>query len=369
MPTPLHVPRVNNNDDTVSIVNLAVREGDFVKRGQVVGAVETDKAVVDIEAESDGYVLKIFGRQGETANVGSVLLWLGESADEAAPERAPAVTALTGASGTGRPTAKARAMLTELGIAAGEVPAAGDRLTVADIEKWLTAQGRPTQSSRPTVEHTADVTPDVAGAYQDLSPEAHGMMTTVQWHRDHAAPAYLEMEYDPAPWEKYAARYAAENKLMLPPLMPLMAFRLVDFAKATPHVNAAIVNNRRYQYAPINLGFTVQVGQTLYLTVVHGAQEMDTAGFIDAMGEVQRRAMTHKLRPSELSGTTVAFSSMARWNVSRHIPILPPHTGLIVAHAAPRGSGRAVLGASYDHRLLSGFDVIQVLQALAQPPV
>jgi hypothetical protein len=27
-----------------------------------------------------------------------------------------------------------------------------------------------------------------------------------------------------------------------------------------------------------------------------------------------------------------------------------------------------VLGASYDHRLLSGFDVVQVLQALAQPP-
>jgi hypothetical protein len=28
-----------------------------------------------------------------------------------------------------------------------------------------------------------------------------------------------------------------------------------------------------------------------------------------------------------------------------------------------------VLGATYDHRLLSGFDVVQVLQALAQPPL
>jgi hypothetical protein len=27
-----------------------------------------------------------------------------------------------------------------------------------------------------------------------------------------------------------------------------------------------------------------------------------------------------------------------------------------------------VLGASSDHRLLSGFDVVQVLQALAAPP-
>ena len=39
-----------------------------------------------------------------------------------------------------------------------------------------------------------------------------------------------------------------------------------------------------------------------------------------------------------------------------------------IAHSAARGSGKAVLGASYDHRLLSGFDVVQTLQAMAIPP-
>jgi pyruvate dehydrogenase E2 component (dihydrolipoamide acetyltransferase) len=43
-------------------------------------------------------------------------------------------------------------------------------------------------------------------------------------------------------------------------------------------------------------------------------------------------------------------------------------TSLIVAHAAPRAAGGAVLGASYDHRLLAGSDVAQLLQALAQRP-
>jgi pyruvate/2-oxoglutarate dehydrogenase complex dihydrolipoamide acyltransferase (E2) component len=102
---------------------------------------------------------------------------------------------------------------------------------------------------------------------------------------------------------------------------------------------------------------------------VRNTQEMDAARFIDALGEVQRHAMAHKLRPDEATGATLSFSSMARWNVSRHMPILPPQTSLMVAHAAPKDSGRAVLGASYDHRLLSGFDVLQVLQALSKPPV
>jgi pyruvate/2-oxoglutarate dehydrogenase complex dihydrolipoamide acyltransferase (E2) component len=95
---------------------------------------------------------------------------------------------------------------------------------------------------------------------------------------------------------------------------------------------------------------------------------MSAARFIDALGEVQRHAVAHKLGPSESSGATLSFSSMARWEVARHIPILPPYTGLIVAHAAQRAAGHAVLGASYDHRLLTGFDVVSVLRALAQPP-
>src|SRR5512137_211739 len=98
MPHPLYVPRVNNNDDQVTIVELAVKDGDFVSKGQIVGAVETDKAVLEVEADRDGYVLKVVPALKEQATVGSVLLWLGDAADEAVPvERGGALAA--GASG------------------------------------------------------------------------------------------------------------------------------------------------------------------------------------------------------------------------------------------------------------------------------
>jgi pyruvate/2-oxoglutarate dehydrogenase complex dihydrolipoamide acyltransferase (E2) component len=368
MPHPLHVPRVNNNDDLVTLVELAVREGDYVKRGQIVGAVETDKAVLEVEADSDGYVLKILGRLKAQAAVGSVLLWLGATADESVPNET--ATPAVASAASRRPTAGARARLKELGLRAEDIPAAGERLTEADIEAWLVSRGDavPRASAGPLSAPASERAPDVPGDFVDLSPEEHGMMTTVLWHRDQAAAGYIETEYDPALWEAYAKRYADENRLLLPPLMPLMAFRLVELATAEPRINAAIVDKRRYQYGPVNLGFTVQAGRMLYLTVVREANRLDAGRFIEAMGDIQRRAMAHKLAPSEMTGATIAFTSMARWNVSRHVPILPPQTGLIVAHSAPRGSGKAVLGASYDHRLLSGFDVVQVLQSLAQPP-
>jgi pyruvate/2-oxoglutarate dehydrogenase complex dihydrolipoamide acyltransferase (E2) component len=368
MANPLNVPRVNNNDDSVRIAELGVKVGDFVTRGQVVGAVETDKAVLDVPAERDGFVLEILYDKGDTASVGSVLLWLGEAIGERVPDTPPVVHAPAAPSASGRPTAKAQAMLRELGIEADAIPAAGQRLTVADIETWLANEGRPAGASVAVTGSVRDLVPEVPGEYHDLSAEEHGMASTVLWQRAHAAPGYMEIEHDPQPWNDYAARYAAQNKLLLSPLLPLLAYRLVELAKANPRINAAVVDGRRYQYDRINLGFTVQAGQTLYLAVVQQAEAMTAARFIDALGEVQRHAMAHKLRPSEASGATVAFSSMARWNISHHVPLLPPHTSLIIAHAAPRVTGSAVLGASYDHRLLTGFAVAAVLQALAQPP-
>ena len=328
---------------------------------------ETDKSLVDVVSEQEGYVLTVVCEPQQKVSVGSVMFWLGATARRAVPENTAAGPAA--ATAGGKPTAKARAMLKDLGLDASAIPSTSERLTVTDIETWLQAKGggrrpRPAYPGTPARESPS---PDVPGVLEELSVEAIGMLHTVEWHRDHAVPAYLELEYDPSSWDAYAKRHAEQHKLMLSPLLPMMAYRLVQLGRERPSINATVHDGRRYAYQAVNLGFTVQVGQTLYLTVVRGAQDMDAPRFIDALGEVQRHALAHKLRPEESTGATLSFSSMSRWNVSRHIPILPPQTSLIVAHAAPKHAGRAVLGATYDHRLLSGFDVAQVLQALSKP--
>jgi pyruvate/2-oxoglutarate dehydrogenase complex dihydrolipoamide acyltransferase (E2) component len=89
MAFPLHVPRINNNDDTVRVVRLLVVPGGFVRRGDAVAEIETDKSVAELVAERDGFVVKILGAAGTQVSVGGVLMWVGESADEIVPE-APA---------------------------------------------------------------------------------------------------------------------------------------------------------------------------------------------------------------------------------------------------------------------------------------
>src|SRR5512143_3785781 len=107
-------PCVNINDEVVQVVSVGVKEGDFVKSGDVIGSVETDKSLVDVVAERDGYVLEVLCQPEQKVRVGSVMLWLGDAADEPVPEQDVAALAKSGT--RGEPTAKARAMLKELGL-------------------------------------------------------------------------------------------------------------------------------------------------------------------------------------------------------------------------------------------------------------
>ena len=149
------------------------------------------------------------------------------------------------------------------------------------------------------------------------------------------------------------------------PLVSLMAWRLVQLAKEHPEINATLADGEKYVYDHVNLGFTVQAGERLYVVVVQKAEELSAIDFVKKLGDLQRSATSNSLRPDETSGATIAISSMARWPVTRHVPLLVPCTALMIAHTASVG-GTATLGATYDHRVLSGADTVRVLQALSR---
>jgi pyruvate/2-oxoglutarate dehydrogenase complex dihydrolipoamide acyltransferase (E2) component len=125
MAHPVHAPRVNNNDDTVTVVRLAVAVGERVSAGTLILEVETEKAAIAVEAERDGYVLALLCQEGDTIGVGAVAVWLGDQPDEAVPCAEPqspvppaAEDAITG---------KARLLLRRHGLTAEMIPRRGGR--------------------------------------------------------------------------------------------------------------------------------------------------------------------------------------------------------------------------------------------------
>jgi pyruvate dehydrogenase E2 component (dihydrolipoamide acetyltransferase) len=357
MPNPLHTPRLNNNDDIVTVRQIVTVAGTRVSKGDPIVELETDKAVFVVESEQDGYIPKLLCAEGDQVAVGSVLAWLGETADEAAPVDGAVPSKSVAAT---PPTARAQLLLAKYGLQASDVPFEGERLTAAIVDAYVAARGlQPKAKAAAPASATRPVSP---GRTQALNTDERGMLRTVLWQREHAVPGYIEVTCDEAAWKEYGLQLQKRERMLVNPVLSLMAWRLAELARENDKLNSTLVDGARHVYTHVNLGFTVQSGDALYLTVVEDAGALDEVRFVSRLAELQRHAMSHRLSPAEIQGATISFSSMARWQVTRHVPVLPPFTSLIVAHAP------GLLGATYDHRVLSGFDVVNALKKMAAPP-
>src|SRR5699024_8730831 len=67
------LPKFDENYEESSIIFWHKQEGDEVQVGDVLVEVQTEKAVSEIEAESEGILEKIVVKRGEVAKVGDVL--------------------------------------------------------------------------------------------------------------------------------------------------------------------------------------------------------------------------------------------------------------------------------------------------------
>ena len=99
MATEVLMPKLGLTMTEGTIEEWKFKEGDTVKKGDILFSVATDKLTNDVEAEEDGTLLKILLPEGETAPCKSVIAWIGaagEAVPDAAGAAAPAAPAAAG---------------------------------------------------------------------------------------------------------------------------------------------------------------------------------------------------------------------------------------------------------------------------------
>ena len=96
MATEVLMPKLGLTMTEGTIEEWKFKEGDTVKKGDILFSVATDKLTNDVEAEEDGTLLKILLPEGETAPCKSVIAWIGqpgEAIPDASGAAAPAAAA------------------------------------------------------------------------------------------------------------------------------------------------------------------------------------------------------------------------------------------------------------------------------------
>jgi pyruvate dehydrogenase E2 component (dihydrolipoamide acetyltransferase) len=149
MASVLRMPGVSADVTEATLADWAVQPGAQVKRGDVVASVETDKAVVELEAEEDAVLLKTFASAGDAVPVGGPIAVFVQPGEEAKGEDS---------------------ILAELGLGphgSGPVPQADEERSQDSLVPGATSE----------IEHTADqvVTADKAGRRLFASPLARRM--------------------------------------------------------------------------------------------------------------------------------------------------------------------------------------------------
>ena len=120
MATSVVMPALEMAQETGKLVSWKKKEGEQVKKGEILLEVETDKAVVEIEAAGDGVLAGVTAKVDDVVPVGQIIAWLlkaGESvpASAGAPqqtgrkmESAPAAAAARRRAGTRRARVRGR---------------------------------------------------------------------------------------------------------------------------------------------------------------------------------------------------------------------------------------------------------------------
>ena len=138
------MPQLGMSQDSAVLLNWHKSVGDPVSAGDVLFEVETDKAVMEVEARHAGYLVRVDAEAGSEVAVGSVIALIADSADAAvaATATSPAAAATAPAAtpaATPAPVAPPAAAATAATGAASR-RAAGDKILASPKARRLAAE-------------------------------------------------------------------------------------------------------------------------------------------------------------------------------------------------------------------------------------
>ena len=81
------IPKLGETIKEATIDKWRKKEGDKVTKGEVLIEITTDKAVLEVESFHDGFLKKIFKKEGDKVPVLSVIGYIADSMDEEIPEK------------------------------------------------------------------------------------------------------------------------------------------------------------------------------------------------------------------------------------------------------------------------------------------
>lgn len=384
-----------------TVVKWRKTVGDSVTVGDVLAEIETDKAVMELEAFDDGTLKEICVAEGGKAKVGDHLaLLLG--ADESAPKKTdkvanveksdaaaktaeptqpvsakPAAAAPTASSGRVKASPLAKKIAAAKGVQLATIQGSGPggRVVAKDLEPATAPAPRTATTSAPILSG-----PLPEGAKRiPLSGMRKIIAERLLASKTQIPHFYLNIEVDAgnllrmraqvnAPLEKAGAGKLTINDFILK--------AVVAAAVKVPRVNASYAGDAIIEYPDVHLSVAVAVEDGLVTPVVRAAQTKSLRQISESVKDLATRARTKKLKPEEYQGGTLTVSNLGSHGIDHFFAVINPPQAIILSVGAivkkPVVNAqdeivpghRLAIGLSADHRVVDGAIGAQYLAEL-----
>ena len=81
MASDVTMPRLSDSMEEGTVLKWLIDEGGEVKRGEPLVEIETDKANMTYDADTDGVLIEIVAQEGDTLEIGEVIARIGEAGE------------------------------------------------------------------------------------------------------------------------------------------------------------------------------------------------------------------------------------------------------------------------------------------------
>ncbi len=376
------MPALEMAQETGKLLAWRKKEGEHVNKGEPLLEIETDKAVVEVEAPGEGILTGIAAGVGAVIPVGETIAWLvapGEKppargataapaarATSSATQQAPASVQAAEKQAAASPqiSPKARRLAKELGVNISQVRGTGPVGTITSEDVQSFADGKSatapagtetlSQVARLMAERTAQSWTSVPHFFLVRDVEASGLI---------AAQKRFSLQ--------------AENTRSRPPTITDLLIALVArVLEKHPRMNASWTGEGIRSNPEINISVAMAVKDGVVGTVIHKANTARLAEISTQRRELTDRAREGRLRPADIAGGTFTLSNLGMYKVDAFSAIITPPQAAILAvgsiserivpvEGKPGIRPMMTMTLSSDHRVVDGARAAEFLSDLA----
>ena len=387
------LPDVGEGIAEAELTEWHVKLGDMVREDDLLAAVMTDKATVEIPSSVSGKVIWLGATVGETVAIGSDIVRIeveGEDdSGQAVAEQAPPTPLGRTFAGAGprRPEGEkplappsVRLRAREAGIDLRRVRGSGPagRITHDDLDAF--------QQQDDTAQPSATPAADLSVTEIKMVGLRRKIAERMAEARAHIPHITIVEEVDVSALEDLRTRMNAEGVAGRPKLtvLPFLIRAIVKAVKEQPALNAHYDDEVEIirQFGGVHVGIATQTPNGLLVPVIRHAETLGLYAAATELARVAEASRNGTARREELSGSTITISSLGPLGAVATTPIINrPEVAIVGVNkiaVRPHWDGQQFvprkmmnLSSSFDHRVIDGWDAaifVKRLKTLMETP-